>query len=323
MRKVEIIDIYILEILEKHASAERRLSQADIITYLDVDYNLTVSRKTLSAYLCMLREAGYIAGNRGVYGIQRFDDHELRLLIDGVLFGQHVPQEDAKVLIDKLKAFSHTSMKNRVKHVCYLEGITRTQNNHLYEIIDTIDEAIERNRKIEITQCAYDVNGRLYDKGTVVVDPYYMVTEKSRYYLICYAGRNDDLENRRIDRMSKVRMLDDSRIPINRFKKYKQGFDLAEYMREHIYMFSGDSSIVHIRIKKSRIGDFIDWFGNDYHIEQKRDDDITVRIRANENAVYYWALQYGATAEVVKPERLRERIKNGLEEMLERYRLGG
>jgi len=319
MRKKGLIDIYILEILESHSSIKKKISQDEIIHYLDIDYHLSVTRKTISGYLNELREDGYISGKRGIYKINKFDDHELRLLIDGVLFGQHVPEKNADELIQKLKKISFYSLKNRVKHVCYLQGINHTQNDNLYEIIDLIDEAIEKNRKIEITQCIYDIDGELHDCGTTVVDPYYLVTEKSKYYLICYAGRNNDIENRRVDRISKIKILEDIRIPIEKLEKYSQGFNLANYMKEHIYMFSGNSQAVFIKLKRKKIGDFIDWFGKDYRLVEQEGDFITVRIIVNENAVYYWALQYGEVAEVLKPVELRNRIRDGLMNMVEKY----
>ena len=90
-----------------------------------------------------------------------------------------------------------------------------------------------------------------------MVDPYYLVTEKNKYYLICYSGRNNDVENRRLDRISKVKILAEPRIPINRLEKYRNGFDLGKYMKEHIYMFSGQSIPVVIKINRERIGDLL------------------------------------------------------------------
>ncbi len=84
-------------------------------------------------------------------------------------------------------------------------------------------------------------------------------------------------------------------------------------------MFSGDSLQVFIRIHKPNLGDFIDWFGMDFRVIEENAETITVRIKVNENAVYYWALQYGSVAEVIKPEILRARIKNGLAELLDKY----
>lgn len=319
MREKGLIDVYILEILEKHTGSNRKLTQKQIQHYLEEEYRLPVTRKTLSGYLSELRNEGYIQGQRGICKTGIFDDHELRLLIDGVLFGQHIPQEDANRLIEKLRNFSYDSMKNRVRHICYLEEINRTRNEKLYEMIDLIDEAIGRNRKIEITPCIYGVDGKLHDKEKVVVDPYYLVTEKNHYYLVCYAGRNEDLENRRVDRISHIKILRESRMPITELKKYTQGFDLASYMREHIYMFSGDSSLVLLKIQKQSISDFIDWYGTKYSVVEQDEDFMTIRIRVNENAAYYWALQYGSVVEILKPEMLRRRLRDGLREMLIKY----
>lgn len=326
MNGKRLVGIYILEILNRYSGPERKLLQGEILEYLDRDYNVSITRKTLSEYVGEMREAGYVCGMRGIYGTKRFSDSELRLLIDGVLFGQHVPEKPANELIGKLKELSPSGISHRMKHICYLERMNHTVNEKLYDIIDAIDSAIEKNRKVELTFCSFDIHGNLNDWGTKVVDPYYMVTDKCRYYLICYAGRNDDLENRRLDRISNVRILEDEvRTPIRELKKYSNGFDLADYMREHIYMFSGDSKAITIRIRKKSIGDFIDWYGRDYRIEENNEDEETVLIRldANENAVFYWALQYGGIAEVVKPLQLRDRIRKELIKMMEKYTEGG
>ncbi len=319
MRKNGLISIYILEILEKHSSSKDKLTQTDILKYLDEDYNIVVTRKTLSTYLLELREDGYIKGKRGICKVNRLDDNELRLLIDGVLFGQHIPQKDAEQLISKLKQFSYKNLNNRVKHVCYLESMNHTQNNHLYKIIDTIDEAIEKNRKVDIVYCNYDIDGKLHSREAKTVTPYYMVTEKSRYYLICYAGRNNDVENRRLDRIASAKISKEPGFPITKLEKYANGFNLGKYMREHIYMFSGESVYAKLKIKNKYIGDFIDWFGRDYKVTDQSEDYIIVRIKVNENAMYYWALQYGDKVQILAPEALRQRIISGLKYILEWY----
>lgn len=319
MRKYGLVCIYILEILERHSSSLHRLSQEQIIHYLDIDYNLQLSRKTISGYLSELRADGYIAGSRGVYRVNKLSDNELRLLIDGVLFGQHIPQKDAEQLIEKLKSFSCISLKSKIKNVCYLEDINHTSNDSLYNILDIIDEAINRNCKMEITYCGYESDGKLHNWEKQIVNPYYIVAEKSRYYLICYAGRNDILENRRLDRISDVKILKEKRKPLETFPQYAHGFNLGLYMKEHIYMFSGKSVPVKMRIQKKRIGDFIDWYGNQYRILTEDTDHIILRIMANENAVYYWALQYGGIAEVLEPLELRNKIIRGLKDMIRQY----
>ncbi|MDO4778909.1 MAG: WYL domain-containing protein [Tissierellia bacterium] len=315
-----LICIYILEILETYASKKNRLTQVKLIEYLRRDYDITVTRKTLSSYLTELKIGGYVAGSKGLYKVGVFNNNELRLLIDGVLFGKHIPKKEAKILIDKLKSFSYYDLRDRFKHVCYLESINRTKNGKLYEIIDAIDLAIEENKVIEVKQCSYDLNGNIVERGTRKLHPYYLITEKCMYYLICYSGRNSDLENRRIDRICDVKILDENRRSIRSFEKYKNGFDLGKYMSEHIYMFSGDSDIIRIKINISGLQDFIDWFGVKYYIEKKYDDHCIIRTYANTKAIYYWALQYGEIAEIISPKYLRENLKTGLSEMLKKYK---
>ena len=215
---------------------------------------------------------------------------------------------------------SSENLKNRIKHVHYIKEIQHTDNGSLYEVLDALDDAIERNKKVEITTCVYNISGELVSSGTRIISPYYIVASKSMYYLLCYAGRNDDIENRRIDRISSVKVLEENSVSIRELQKYKNGsFDLSVYMKEHIYMFSGDSENIVLKVRKKSIGDVVDWYGKEYRILKEEDEFITIKIKANSTATYYWALQYGSSVEVVKPERLREEIREGLKEILEKY----
>ena len=102
-----LVDIYILDILREYASKERPITQARVKEILeDRPYEIHISRNTLAEYINVLRNQGYVLGKRGIYRKGYFDDHELRLLIDGVLFGHHIPKEVAVNLIEKLKAMS-------------------------------------------------------------------------------------------------------------------------------------------------------------------------------------------------------------------------
>ena len=292
MRKSELIDIYILEILERHAHKDHKLTQNQIIELLNEEYGVECTRNTLSKYLSALREDGRIAGERGVYKVNKFSDEELRLLIDGVLFGQHIPVDDAKEIIKKLKSLSELGLKERVKNVYYVEGFNRTQNKRLQ----------------------------------VVVNPYQLVTEKSHYYLICFVDDSEgkgyhgnDLENLRIDRWWSVEETNIRRKKIESIPGYEHGLKLDKYMREHIYMWTGTSERVTLRIQNYNVRDFVDWFGTDYRLIKIDEEYTEVSIKANVNAIKFWALQYGGVATVLKPESLRKELLNTIEEMQNRY----
>ena len=319
MRSKMLIDIYIMEILIKHSSYNRRLRQQDIINYLDNEYNLMVCRNTLSDYIGELRENGYIAGERGIYCIRRFTNAEIKMLINSVMYSKAIPAEDIKEIVEKLNDIMEPEERNKLKSTYFINNTNHTDNKKVSMIVEKIDKAIEKRKKIEITGCGYDIKGELIEKGKRIVSPYYIVLEKSRYYLLCYSGR-EDVEPRRIDRISDVKILDDKRLEINQIEKYKNNsFSIEKYMKESVYMYSGSNERVTLKIKKENIGDFIDWYGREYNIIKQEDENVIVTIRANVNAVYFWALQYGKIAEVIKPIALRERIRDGLMEILLKY----
>ena len=319
LRDKMLIDIYIMEILINHSSLSNRLHQQDIINYLDKEYNLNVCRNTLAGYIGELREQGYIAGERGIYCIRKFTNIEIKILINSIMYTKAIPADDIKKISDKLNDMLEPEERNRLKSTYFINNTNHTDNKKVCEIVETIDRAIEKRKKIEITTCRYDIRGKLIDKGKRIVNPYYIILEKSRYYLICYSGR-DDIEPRRIDRISDVKVLNEKRLEINQIEKYKtNSFSIDKYIKESVYMYSGSNERVTLKIKKDNIGDFIDWYGKEYSIVNIEDENVTVAIRANVNAVYFWALQYGRIAEVIRPTALREMIRNGLQEMLLKY----
>lgn len=319
MRQKELIDIYILEILSKHASEKKPMFQKKVKDYLVQDYELKVSRKTLGTYIAYLRDMGYIKGQRGIYKVNTFSDNELRILIDSVLYAQYIPAGEAKNLISKLKELSPLSLKNKARNTHYVQAINRTQNENLYLVLDALDEAIEHNKKVKITRCLYNEQGELEDIGPSIIHPYYIVTSNARYYIICGDDSRKTLENRRLDRISKVEILQEVRKPLREFSG--EEFNLSQYMREHVYMFSGKSIPIEIKMPKKYIGFFIDWYGHEYTSRPAKDDEdyIIIRTMNNENATYYWALQYGGMVEVLAPLALRKRIKVGLQEILGKY----
>ncbi len=316
----DLLVLYILEILNEYANEEKTIYQQDVLRLLEENYHIEIkSRKTLGKRISSLRDGGYIEGERGIYKVNKFTDNELRILIDSILFAPYIPSEEAKTIIEKLKSLSPISLKNKIRNIHYVRSLSRTRNDKLYPILDTIDEAIAKRKQIKITVCRFNEHAELEDIRTELIHPYYIVNSNSRYYIICYADRGDRLESRRIDRISKVEILEERIRPLKNIIGERQNFDLGQYMNEHIYMFSGKSMPIKIKLRKEHIGIFIDWYGTDYTISEKDQDDITIRVRANENATYYWALQYGHLVEIVEPLSLREKLKQGLKDILKKY----
>ena len=91
-------------------------------------------------------------------------------------------------------------------------------------------------------------------------------------------------------------------------------------MAEHVYMFSGESVTVLLRTSQRSMDMLYDWFGKDFQIvEQYEDGMMDVRLRCNQEAMEYWALQYGKYVTVLEPAELREKLRTDIAEMAARY----
>jgi predicted DNA-binding transcriptional regulator YafY len=84
-------------------------------------------------------------------------------------------------------------------------------------------------------------------------------------------------------------------------------------------MISGESRVVIFRAKKNIISDIIDWFGKDVNFSNETEDEVTVSVTVNVNAMKYWAMQYANYIRVLRPQSLVDSIKKDLKAALERY----
>ena len=336
MKKTGLLELDIIKMLGLYASKTKPISQKDLKRRLDEVARNEVSRDTLSDYLHALEREGYVAQahNRGWYRVNPLTDTQLKMAIDAILYAKQIPKEVALKLIEKLKSISPLNLKDYVKNVDYIEDVNHTENEKVGDFLEIIGEAIERNKRLLITprwlKHKKDESDEGYRRGTpFIADPYYIVTDKCRYYLICHVdrmGQTQGVENRRIDRFDEVVILDEKRMPIETLPIYSTCLHdgLGRYMREHLYMFSGEARTIRMRISDYDIGEFIDWYGRKYQVEKESldEEDHTVydiRFTANENAIFYWIMQYGSKATILDPPRLRGRIVRHHEEMLQKY----
>ena len=115
----KMVIINILDILKKYSDMDHRLTQAQIIEILKKEYYMDVDRRTVKRNLMNLLDFDFGIDYTEIikknekgeeipictdwYITREFDDSEIRLLIDSVLFSKTIPQKQCKKLIDKLK----------------------------------------------------------------------------------------------------------------------------------------------------------------------------------------------------------------------------
>ena len=285
----------ILEILKQHTDPAHRLNQNDILALLEREYDIIADRKSIKRNITTLLEMGYpieftetlrrYPNKQGeledsyiftdFYLEREFNDAELRLLIDSLLFSKHIPYRQCRQLTGKLEGLSNRYFKSRVRFISTLPD-NMPKNKELFYTIEILDEAIAAGKQVAFTYNVYGTDKKLHPKRDqeYVVSPYQMAATNGRYYLIGHYERYDDLSNFRMDRITGIHLLDIPVKPIRKVAGQKNGLDLPRHMAEHLYMFSGKSVPVTFRVDKTVLNDVIDWFGNDIAFLEETDEEV-------------------------------------------------
>ena len=318
------LNMLILEILEQYTDSDHPLTQMEIVDLLEKNYGVPCTRQTVKNNLMLLGEMGYeISMEGGIYLMSRqFENAELRMLIDSVLFSRTLSGEEAERLIKKLTAFGNKYFHAKVKHVCHLPKLIHSDNTDVLRNLDVLNDAIEQGRKVRFTYNSYGKDFQLHPrrKDPYIVNPYQMVANQGRYYLLCSYDASNQLSHYRLDYMTKLEMLDAKVKPMDQMGDFVQGYSLPKHMAEHIYMFSGPSVQVKMRVREDQMNHLIDWFGKEFRIVQEEADKLIVSVACNKLAMRYWALQYGEYAEILEPESLRDDIRDAVDCMGSVYR---
>lgn len=345
----KMLILNILEILKKHTNEHRTLTQKEIGEILLREYGMTVDRKAIKRNLADLMEAGYpvrtaVEQTRsvqnketgeteeniacsGFYYEHLFTEGELRLLIDGILFSKGVSHRQGKDLIRKVESLTDDSFHYRTGHIHSLPD-NQPENRQLFFVLETLDEAIGKRKKVEFTYNSYGTDKHMHPRTDEtgepkrqVINPYQMVASNGRFYLICNHENHDTLAYYRIDRITDIVILKSPVKPLRDIPEARNGLNLPQHLAEHLYMFPGKSERVTFRAKKFLLNDLIDWFGKDIDFSEETEDEVTASVRVNLSAMRMWALQYALHVKVLETEELREQVKEDVKRAAENYEI--
>lgn len=357
----KLLILYILDILQKYTDEDHRLSQKEIQDILEKEYEMPVDRKAVRRNLLNLIEYGSDIEYREVprkeifrkkdfasveetadsvgagvletdllwtdfYLKQKFTNEELRLLIDGLLFSNHIPYSQAKELIAKLESLSNIYFQSRSQYI-YPLSVDRTDNQQVFYNISLLDEAIRQKKKVLFEYAEYHTDKKMHLKkredGSVreyIVTPYQMAAQEGKYYLICNYDKYDDISNYRVDRIRNIQILEEKGKPFETLKwSGHQPMNLNEYMKEHVYMYSSENAFVKFRIVKEMVSDVIELFGKDVKFSEETETHVSVSVHVNERAAEQFAKNYAPDVVILQPKRLREKLRNDLKKSWEAY----
>ena len=321
MQEKKISALALLRILEEHSDEEHQLTQPQLLNLVDTIYHITLDRRTLYSNIEMLQEFGYDIATysetgKGYYLRERqFEPSQIYLLCNAIHSSNFIPQKSSKELIEKLLSTQSNYFKNDFKSTVFVENNRKKENKEFFLNIELLAEAIREKKSVSFSYLRYNTDKQLVDRRPepYIISPYYLVYNQDKVYLIGKSKNHEDFTHFRVDRMKKLKKVDEPYI------KLKKKEDPYEYAKNKIYMFHGDEENVVIRCDMRILDDVIDTFGKDIRIIAG-DDSFVAHVKSAKEGMVYFALQYAKHLEVLEPEDLRNEIKGVLKQALNNYK---
>ena len=260
-------------------------------------------------------------------GSREFELPEIYLLCDAVRSARFISAKKTRELLGKLRGMISVHEAERNKNSVYFAPSDKCENEEIYYTIDKISSAIEKRKQIELTYSSRALDSSrevVLNKKQMVINPYALTWQDDCYYLIGNYAKYDNLIHLRLDRISKVKITENPSRSFSEVSEYTDFFDTAEYTNILFSMYSGEMQNIEFCCKRSITEQVLDRFGENIFIKNFDDNEFRVTVKAAvSDALVTWIINYGEKLTVIKPDSLREMVKDRAKAVLENYEQNG
>ena len=301
--------LYMGKLLYELTDEEHYLTTAQLVQLLEEKYGITTHRQTIKRDIEVLQKFGMdiqetkSTQNRYNLVSRKFDVAELRLLIDAVESAKFITARKSQELSGKISSLAGVNQADRLKSNLSAEGRIKTDNEKIYIIIDTVNEAINSSRKITFQYFKYDLNKhKILRHGGLpyVVSPLQLVWNGEYYYMIAI-NEDGELRNFRMDRIAKCPEI----LP-EAAKPAPEDFEVSSYLNTTIRMFSAESGRVELLCDNSILDAVLDRFGLESEIARYDETHFTAVVEASVSNLFLgWIFAFGGLIKILGPEPVR------------------
>ncbi|MBR0384855.1 MAG: WYL domain-containing protein [Eubacteriaceae bacterium] len=314
---------YLYEMLYKKSDEEHPLTTPQIVRLMQEDYGIYVHRTTVPYDIALLEAAGVKIGRirRQAWHFylaeRRFSMPELRLLIDAVASSKFITEEKSEELITKIISMAgEPSGKKLVKRPVVTDR-AKTDLEGGYDIIEAIDEAMTKNKKITFNYFDYDNQKRYVlknDGKPYTVSPYDLIWDGDFYYLVGYCDEREAMRTFRVDRIEDIPEVTEDTMAAR-----PADYSVKRYTKESLRMFTGsERKTVTMRFKAHAMKWVIDRFGPDVPTEPIGDDEFRLTADLYVGPTFYrWIFGFAGAAEIEGPAEVKDAYRQMLKEALE------
>ena len=306
--------LYLQKILLERTDEDNMLSTTQLINILKDEFGISAHRTTITKDIAALQEFGMdivvIHSTQSKYFVasRKFELPELKLLIDAVESSKFITSKKSDALIKKIHTMTSAGQVEKLKRNNYVVNRIKPDNEQIYYIIDTINEAINTGKQISFQY--YDYTGLkkkvLKNKGEVYkLSPYKLLWCGDYYYVLGYSEKQGKVINFRVDRIAtRPELLSKDSILM------PDDFDIENYTKEVFFMFSGEKVQADLRCDNSLMKVMVDRFGED--VTTLSCDMTSFRIQTEVSAsptFFGWLFGFDGKVQILGPQSLKEQYR--------------
>ena len=306
--------LYLLRILEQYTDEEHPLTTKQLIEMLNEKYGISTYRTTIAKDVAALQEFGVdivvIHSTQCKYfiGSRQFELPELKLLIDAVESSKFITSKKSDALIKKIHMLTSNEQVKKLKRNNYVSGRIKPNNEQIYYIVDTINDAINERKQISFSY--YEYTGLkekvLRNKGEIyTISPYHLVWNDDYYYVVGYSEKREKIVTFRVDRIaSQPDILSADAVPV------PEDFDIAEFTKQVFYMYDGEEVLVDLRCDNGLMKTMVDRFGEDITTLAYDENSFKITVRVSESPTFFgWIFGFGSKVQILAPESVKEQYR--------------
>ncbi len=318
--------LYILKILYEETDDEHFVSMPYILDRLGA-YGITAERKSVYSDLSYLEQFGFDIisqkGKNSGYALlsRNFEMPELKHLVDSVQASKFITEKKANALIKKLEALTSTHNAKKLHRQVYVSQSVKSINETIYYNVDTLHEAILKQKKVAFKYFEYNVKKERVLKNNgeeYVASPYSLTICDENYYLVSHCEKHENFSNFRVDKMENIRILDEDALDYKSFAG--EGFSIADYSKKLFSMFSGDIIEVKLICENSLVNAVIDRFGKDVLIRREDDFNFVATVKISQSPTFFaWVFTFGDKIKIISPDDTVKKFKAAINKVKELY----
>ena len=293
---------------------ENTMTSPEILEYLE-DHDAPANEKTLRGDIKLLQELGVdivkvvSRPNRYFWGDRQFEMPELKLLIDAVSSSRFITKKKSKELGTKLCGLASENQKRELRRNIQATNRVKSGNEQIYYMVDTINQAINRRKRIEFQYQDYssELKPVLRGDGEVYeLSPYALLWNEDYYYVVGWSEKHGNVSTFRVDRMVKPEVTDEKAV------KRPEGFNIDDYSKPIFDMYEGKERVeVKLEVRNDLAKYIVDRFGTNLETKITSDERFEVTVEVSLSPTFYaWVFQFDGGIRILTPAKAVTDILN-------------